>query len=107
MRDFLEAHDLLTADIPSPRVMVLPTESTFNVEALKVAQVLRAGGVSVAVDFSERKVGKKIGAAGDAFVDYALVLGEDEVAKNVYTLKNLVTGTESSGTLTELLAVLA
>ncbi len=107
MRDFLETHDLLTADLPAPRLLILPTEPAFTIEAMKLAQEFRVAGTSVAVDFSERKLGKKISAASDAFVDFILVLGEDEVAKRAYSVKNLVTGEETSGTLEELCDALA
>ena len=107
MRDFLETHDLLTADLPAPRLLILPTESAYNIEAMKIAQEFRISGSSTAVDFSDRKVGKKISAASDAFVDFVLILGEDEVATRTYRVKNLVTGEETSGTLEELCNALA
>ena len=106
MRDFLETHGLLTADLTSPTVMILPTDAEFNLAGEKIAQEIRANGLSVAVDFSTKKLGKKIGAASDAFVDYVLVLGEDELESGRYTLKNLVEGTEATGTISELLATL-
>lgn len=103
MRNFLETHNLLTADIPSPTLMILPMSPELNLEAQKLAQVFRAEDISVAVDMSTKKVGKKLAAAGEAMVDYALVLGEDEVASQKYTMKNLFDSTETSGTITQLL----
>jgi histidyl-tRNA synthetase len=102
MRDFLETHNLLTANLTSPTVMVIPTDASLNIEGEKVAQTLRARGISVATDISTKKLGKKISAAGAAFVEYALVVGEDEVKNGTYVLKELHEGTETSGTLDEL-----
>ena len=45
-----------------------------------------------------------VNAAGDAMVDFALVLGEDEIKSNTFVLKNLTDGTEQSGTIEELTA---
>lgn len=102
-RDFLETHGLLTANLTSPTLMVIPTDATHNIVGQKLAQEFRANGISAAVDISTKKVGKKISVAGETFVDYVLVLGDDEVASGTYSVKNLTDGTETSGTLEELL----
>lgn len=103
MRDFLITHDLLTSNITAPILMILPTEAKFNMEAQILAQAFRKSEVSVAVDVGDKKVGKKISSASDAFVSYVLVLGEDEVKSKKYILKNLEEKTEFSGTLSELI----
>lgn len=107
MRNFLETHNLLTADITAPTLMILPMDRTLNLEGEKIAAKFRAAGIDVAVDISDRKVGKKMSAASDAFVSFVLVLGEDEISNNRFTIKNLADGAESSGTLEELCDVLA
>ena len=104
MRDFLETHGLLTSNITAPSLMILPTDAEFNMEGQKIAQGFREAGVSVAVDISTKKVGKKITDAADAFVTYALVLGPDEVKSKKYSVKNLEEKSEFSGTLAELIA---
>ena len=107
MRDFLDTHGLLTSDITAPTLMILPTEERYNMEAQKIAQEFRAAGVSVAVDLSTKKVGKKISDAADAFVTYALVLGENEMKSKSYIIKNLEEKAELSGTIAELIAKIA
>jgi len=103
MRDFLETHDLLIAPITSPTLVILPTEVSLNLEAEKLAQTFRTAGISVSVDLSDRKVGKKISAADKALVSSVIILGEDEVKHGTYTLKHLAEGTEGSGTAEELI----
>lgn len=103
MRDFLETHDLLPGRDAGAQVIVIPTEATFNIDAEKAAMKLRAVGVSALVDISTKKLGKKIAAADHAGSGYILVVGEDEVARGEYVLKNLADGTEQSGSL-EMLA---
>ncbi|MCA9361167.1 histidine--tRNA ligase [Candidatus Kaiserbacteria bacterium] len=103
MRDFLETHDLLTANITSPTIMVIPAETNLNIEAQKIAKQFREADIKVATDMSQKKVGKKISDAGKQFVEFALIFGEDELNSSTFTLKNLTDGTEQSGTLTELI----
>ena len=107
MRNFLESHNLMSTNITSPTLMVIPMDTEQNLEGQKIAQQFRSAGVSVATDVSIRKVGKKISAAGDALVDYALVVGEDELSNNQYVLKNLTDGETASGTLEDLVSKLA
>jgi len=102
MRNFLESHNLMTADITSPTLMILPVNPSFNMEGQKLAQGFRAADISVATDLSDRKIAKKMKAASDALVDYVLVLGEDEIDSQTYTVKNLGDGNESSGTIGDL-----
>lgn len=102
MRDFLETHELLPQKKAGALVVVIPTEETFNLEGEKAAMRLRAAGVSVTVDISTKKLGKKLAAADHAGSGYVLVVGEDEVTRGEYVLKNLADGTEQSGTLDEL-----
>lgn len=104
MRDFLETHDLLTSDITAPTLSILPTDAAFNLEALKLAQEFRNAGISTSVDISNKKVGKKISEASDAFVTFVLVLGEDEMKTHSFTVKNLGEKAEMKGTLSELIA---
>jgi histidyl-tRNA synthetase len=107
MRDFLETHGLLTSNITAPTLMVLPTDVSLNIEGEKIAQLFRNAGISASVDLSDRKLGKRLSAAGEAFVSYALVLGEDEIKKGEYVLKNLADGSEESGTIESLLKALS
>ena len=105
MKDFLLTHKLLPKDIhvTAPTLMIIPTDSAFNLEGEKIAQTFRANGVRTAVDISDKKLAKKISAASDGGAGYILVLGENEVGSKSYTLKNLSTKAEHSGTISELI----
>ncbi len=102
MRDFLETHDLLPRLSNSASVVVIPTEASLNLEAEKVARSLRKIDLSVMVDISTRKLGKKIASADSSGAGYVLIVGEDEVTRNEFVLKNLADGTETSGTIERL-----
>jgi histidyl-tRNA synthetase len=104
MRDFLETHDLLTSNITSPDLMIIPMDAAQNLMSQKIAQEFRnVAGVSVATDISTKKIGKKIGDASDKLVDYIIVVGEDEVKNNSYTLKNLNVENSITGTVEHLI----
>lgn len=107
LRDFLESHNLLTSDTHAPTLSILPMSQSENIPAEKIAQSFRDANVPTVVDFSNKKVGKKISSAGDQFINYVIVLGEDELASGTYVLKNLTKVEEYSGTLEELIEKLS
>lgn len=107
MHDFLETHNLLTANVTAPTLIIIPTEETYNLASEKMAQEFRAGGITTAVDLSTRKLSKKLAAAGEKMINYALVIGEDEISKETLVVKNLDEGKEFSGTLAQLIEKLS
>ena len=58
----------------------------------KIAGELRKQGIKVQVHFEEQKLGKKFKQADNIKVDYVIIIGEDEIANNQITLKNMKTG---------------
>lgn len=104
MRDFLETHNLIppTVRVTAPTLIVIPTDSEQNVASLGVADVFRSFGISTSIDTSDRKLGKKIGTASDRGATYVVVVGSNELQTQHFTLKNLKTEEERSGTLEEL-----
>lgn len=104
MRDFLETHNLMTANITAPDLMIIPMDPAQNLVAQKIAMQFReTAGLSVATDISTKKIGKKIGDASEKLVNYVLVIGENEIKDNTFTLKNLNEEMEVKGTIDEIL----
>ncbi len=105
MKDFLETHKLLPeqVSVTSPAIALLPMGPEQNLAAMKLAQDIRATGLSVSVDTTDRKIGKKIATAANANIIYIITVGSDEVASGTYTMKHLETGKDTSGTLSELM----
>ena len=108
MKDFLETHNLMPSDvtITAPVFAILPMSAEQNLPAMQIAQDIHQTGLSVVVDASERKIGKKFAAAHSASVIYTIAVGEDEVTSNTYTMKHLESGEEVSGTIAQLLDTL-
>ena len=57
-------------------------------EALKLTEELREAGISAEFDLSNKKFVKQLEKASKV-AEYALILGEDEIAKDEVTVKNL------------------
>lgn len=105
MRDFLETHNLLEGKVkaPAPTLVLIPMTESQNIEAEKIALTFRNTDVRVGVDIGNRKIGKKISSAGEAGSQYVLVVGEDELSSQQFTLKELSTSSEKKGTIMELI----
>jgi histidyl-tRNA synthetase len=62
--------------------------------AIAAAQELRDAGLRVELPPVEQKFGKALAQADKIGARFALILGEDEVASGLWTLKTLATGTQ-------------
>jgi histidyl-tRNA synthetase len=77
---------------PGPRVFCTYQTEGGKTEALRLADLLRQHGISADVAFGDRKLGKQLGAADRAGAEFALILGEQELATATVTLKDLRDG---------------
>ncbi|HXM98018.1 MAG TPA: histidine--tRNA ligase [Candidatus Dormibacteraeota bacterium] len=71
--------------------------------AVRVAKALRKSGFSVELPPAEQKFGKALGNADKLGAQYALILGENEIAEGIWTLKTLADGTQAKFTEAELM----
>lgn len=105
MLNFLEAHNLLP-ELPSETDIYLVVIGDVLREAQGVANILRSGGINVAVDISTSKVDKQIRNASKKGIKYVMFVGEEELNKEVFPLKNIITGEEHTHSLAEITASL-
>jgi histidyl-tRNA synthetase len=105
MRDFLETHNLLPSNIKNTAadVVVIPWSKNENLPGQVIAHQIRQVGLSVSTDIGTQKVNKKISNASDKGAKFIIVLGEDEITSGKLTVKNLNSGKEQSGELSELM----
>lgn len=103
MRDFLEGRSLLPQYSSTVTIAVLPLEPAFFLEAEILASKFRAGGHSVSIDWTARKVGDMIKAADKSGAKYVLVFGNEEAESGTYKLKRLDSGEEITGSIDSLL----
>ena len=68
--------------------------SKFPKEALKLCQKLRQKNLSCDFDMQNRKFAKQLEKAAKV-ANYAIILGEEEIEKGFYTVKDLSNGTQT------------
>lgn len=96
VRDFLETHNLLPAYAPATELMIAIVEESATSHAIKLAQDLRREDVTVAVNFSGKKVGDQVRQADKMKIPYLIAIGAKERESGRYTIKNLSTGAETT-----------
>lgn len=94
--NFLRAHDLLPKFESTTDVYLIVIGENSLRGAQKLAQQLRAEGVKVAVDITNRKFDKQIKAAVKMRVPYMLFVGEKELSEELYRLKDVKSENEQS-----------
>lgn len=103
LADFLETHSLQPSVAASTTDLYICSLSpSYHNAASNIADNLRAHGVRVAVDFTDRKVGAQVKTAVKQGIPYVLCIGEDEVKTQQFRLKNLQKSTEETITLSEI-----
>ncbi len=83
-------------------VAVTPITEALKPVALKIAQQLRAAGISVEFEVMGRKMAKALEDADKRKVDYAVIVGERELKENCVMLKNLANREQSTVHIPEL-----
>lgn len=101
-KDFLESHGLLPEFKGVAKIYICTANNTYKNKALVIAQKLREQSISTSVDLTDKKLGDQIKNADRNKVPFIMVLGEDEVKSEIYTLKNLATGIEKKLKLEEI-----
>ena len=78
------------------KVAVLPITDALKAEALKIAQQLRAAGVTVEFEVMGRKMAKALEDADRRKVDYAVIVGERELKDGAVVFKDLANREQST-----------
>lgn len=103
-KNFLEAHELLPKMYSVTEIYLAAL--TDQHEAVKnVADELREMGVKLAVDLTDKKPAKKLKNAAKKDIRFVLFVGDEELEKEQYTLKNLKTGVEEKHSLQRIVSI--
>ena len=102
--EFLKSHDLIPELKPATSLVLIPLG---DVDIMQIANEIRQNNVNVAVDFTNRKVEKKIKSAIKAGAEYVLFIGENELREQTYSLKELSTGEENRLTVEQIIATVS
>lgn len=76
-----------------------------SIESIKLTEYLRDNGISAEFDLTNKKFVKQLEKASKV-AKYALIIGEDELAKNQVTVKNLETSEQSTVSRSEVLRLI-
>lgn len=101
-KDFLESHNLLPEIKGVANIYICTANNSYKNEALILAQKLRNQNIYTSVDLTDKKLGDQIKNADRSKIPFVIVLGEDEIKSEIYTLKNLQTGEEKKVKLEEI-----
>ncbi len=99
---FLETHNLLPAMKSDTAVYVVALDEALN-GAGRVANQLRAAGINTELDFTNRKLDKKLKSALKKQVRYVLFVGEQELTSGQYSFKDTQTGNEAKLSLGQII----
>lgn len=74
-----------------------------DIECLKIAEELRKAGYKVEVEMKKRKMKKSLEYANEENIPYVFILGEDELANQCITVKDMVNKTQVQISTTDIL----
>ena len=93
-RNFLETHNLMPTYAPATELMICVVEPLAGSHAVQLAQGLRREDVTVAVNFSGKRIGDQIRNADKMKIPFLIAVGAKERDSGRYTIKNLASGAE-------------
>jgi len=102
IENFLAVHNLLPEDRSLTDVYVVVIGEALD-GAVGVATELRKAGIKTEVDITSRKLDKQMKTALKKLIPRILFIGESEVEKGEYTLKDLASGTEEKLTVQQII----
>ncbi len=73
---------------------------------MKAVQFLRKEGVECLIEYKERSIKSQMSRANKLGAAWVLIIGEEEVKKNKYKLKNMASGLQIEGTQDEILKII-
>ncbi|MCD6291286.1 MAG: histidine--tRNA ligase [Anaerolineae bacterium] len=82
--------------LPKPKLFVAHVGEATHVEAFRLTMKLREAGLSALYGFGNRSLRSQMKSANRAGARFALILGEDEIAQGVVTVRDLEASTQEA-----------
>ncbi len=98
IKDFLETHNLLPFYSPSAEIYICTISENYKIKAMELAKCLRKAGIKTISNITEKKIGDQIKIADKKSIPFVLFIGEEEVKKGKFKIKNLKTEKETEVT---------
>ncbi|MBW6515398.1 MAG: histidine--tRNA ligase [Candidatus Cloacimonetes bacterium] len=102
----MEAEKLSFGEEPKPLVYIVSLGEKAATYALKICAELRNKGIAVEYDIDRTSLKGQMKAADRSSAEYTLIIGEDELANDMMTLKNMKDGTQQKQKASDLLKTL-
>ncbi len=100
----MKAQEIEVPSLPAPSVFLAYLGRKGRREAVRLADCLRRAGVGVWQAFDERGLKSQMREANRRGVRYAVILGEDELAREMATVRDMEAGDQTEVPLGELTA---
>ena len=100
----LKRGDVLVPDEPSPQYLVANVGDNARTAALELAVRLRRSGVGAILSSGSRGLRGQMRQANALNIPYALILGDDEIAKGEVVVRDMVSSTQQSRPMDEFLS---
>lgn len=85
----------------STRVFVVAVGKEIQLKALELTQKIRGAGIKAAMDLNARGISKNLEYANKGNIPFVVILGENELKKKEFTLKDMKTGKEKKIKISE------
>lgn len=92
IKDFLTTHHLLPELKSNINAYIVLVGELYE-EAYPIVNILREKEINVAVDFTNKKIDKKIKNANKLGAKYVIFIGEEELKNKILTIKNIESST--------------
>lgn len=105
--DAMEGLNLFPADLSvTPRVLILAKNQEAHLKAFELSETIREAGITCDVYPSPEKFGKQMKYANRRDVPFVLIIGEQELESGLYTLKDMVEGSQKELNLSAIISLL-
>ena len=91
----LKQQEVQPPPLPAPRVQVSPLGEEARVAAIKLVRQLREAGIGALLAFGNRSLKSQLKGADKAHIEYALILGEQELAQGTILVREMATSQQT------------
>lgn len=95
--------EIVDARVSSPTIFIAYIGDEARKHSFALARRLRDANISTVVDLEGRKLRKALAVANNLSARFALIIGEDEIRRGSYALRDMTTGEQKEVTETELI----
>lgn len=87
------------------KALIIPM-GNFLEPSIEISNKLRSNGISCQIYLEDAKMSKKLNYANKIKVPFVIIIGEEEVKNDIYTLKNMKTGEQTTNSIEEIINTL-